>query len=181
MGAVPIQPLPEPSAPSLGIWTDYTKEPWPLGGYAALIAAYVGGTSALLISAAKANKLPQEINVKDILLLGIATHKLTRIITKDWVTSPLRAPFTRYVRSLGAGEQSDESRGSGVRKAIGDLITCPWCSGPWVATTLIGGMLFRPRLTRAIAGMLASVTVSDYLHHVWDFTRAVSKKRVEEG
>ncbi len=177
MSAAPMQPL-EPPGPG-GIWAGYTKEPWPLAGYATLVAAYMAGSSALLFSAAKANRLPSRIRTRDILLLGIATHKLTRIVTKDWVTSPLRAPFTEYVRSVGGGEQTDRSRGSGLRRAVGDLITCPWCSAPWVATALFGGLLFRPRTTRLLAAMLASVTISDYLHHVWDYTRAAAKARQE--
>jgi hypothetical protein len=178
MSAVPMHPLNREAA---GVWAGYTKEPWPLAGYAALVAAYLAGSSALLLSAAKKNRIPDRVNNHDILLLGIATHKLTRILTKDWVTSPLRAPFTEYVRSEGAGEQTDKGRGSGLRRAIGDLLTCPWCSGPWVATALFAGLAFRPRETRFIAGMLASVAASDYLHHLWDHTRASTESRRKGG
>ena len=65
-----------------GIWAGYTKQPWPMGGYAALIGAYLAGGSALLASAAKPNRLPGRIKTRDILLLGVATHKLTRINQK---------------------------------------------------------------------------------------------------
>ena len=47
------------------------------------------------------------------LLFGIATHKIGRIITKDWVTSPIRAPFTRYEESVGGGEVKEQSRAKG--------------------------------------------------------------------
>ncbi len=82
MSALPMQP-PNPQEPS-GIWAGYTKEPWPVGGYAALVAAYLAAGSALLLSAAKENRIPDRIKTRDLVLLGIATHKLTRIITKDW-------------------------------------------------------------------------------------------------
>jgi hypothetical protein len=113
-------------------------------------------------------------------LLGITTHKLTRIITKDWVTSPLRAPFTQYIRSDGSdggGEQTEKSRGSGMQRAFGDLITCPWCTGPWVATALMAGLVFRPKITRMMMGSFAAVTLSDFLHHFWNYTRAAAKAR----
>ena len=175
MSAMPNLPRQEMQVSPEGIWAGYSTEPIPLKGYAALVGIYLGGTVALL--AAAKNRSPRRIRTRDIVLLGVATHKLTRIITKDWVTSPLRAPFTKYVRSLGGGEQSDTSRGSGMQRAVGDLLTCPWCTGPWVATSLIAGLVFQPRLTRMMTGMLAAVTISDYLHHAWDYTRAAASER----
>lgn len=173
MSTVPVEPI--KSEEPRGLWAGYAREPWPLAGYAALIAGYAAGGSALLFAAARTKRLPAEITARDILLLGVATHKLTRILTKDWVTSPLRAPFTEFERSLGHGEQSEKSRGSGLRRAMGDLLTCPWCSGPWVATALFGGLVFRPRATRLIAGMLASVAISDYLHDLRDYARVSAR------
>lgn len=58
-------------------------------------------------------------------------------------------------------------RGTGLRKAIGDLVTCPWCTGPWVAGALMAGLVSRPRATRVIAGGFAAVAVSDFLHHAY--------------
>ncbi len=64
-----------------------------------------------------------------------------------------------------------------MRRAIGDLITCPWCSAPWVATGLLAGLTYRPRATRAVAGMLSAVALSDFLQHAWDFTREATKRQ----
>ena len=100
--------------------------------------------------------------------MGVATHKLTRLITKDWVTAPLRAPFTEYKESAGGGEVIEKSRGEGLQRAIGDLVTCPWCSAPWVAATLGFGFVFAPRVTRFVSGIFAGVTVSDFLQHVYE-------------
>ncbi|MBV9878588.1 MAG: DUF1360 domain-containing protein, partial [Verrucomicrobia bacterium] len=36
------------------------------------------------------------IRIGDLLLLAIGTHKLSRIVAKDRVTAPIRAPFTRF-------------------------------------------------------------------------------------
>ncbi len=46
--------------------------------------------------------MPERIGPGDILLLGVATHKLGRLLAKDWVTSFLRAPFTTF-KGGGAG------------------------------------------------------------------------------
>jgi len=52
-----------------------------------------------------------------------------------------------------------------MQRAIGDLLTCPYCLGPWVATALTFGLVLQPRTTRLIAGILAASTISDALNH----------------
>ena len=63
----------------------------------------------------------------DVALIGVATHKFSRMAAKDKVTSPFRAPFSRFLEKGSPGEIEEESRGTGVQKAIGDLVTCPYC------------------------------------------------------
>src|SRR3954453_15400162 len=71
-------------------------EEMPLGGYALLMGLYNAAVAGVLVAAHRAGRLPERIPTRDLLLLGVATHKLSRLITRDWVTSPLRAPFTQY-------------------------------------------------------------------------------------
>lgn len=152
----------------------YGGEDMPLAGYSGLVAGYVagaGGTLALL-----RGRLPDRLEAEDIVLLGVATHKLSRMLAKDWVTSPLRAPFTRYRKSLGGGEVSEEARGQGMRRALGDLLTCPWCLGPWVATALAMGLVLAPRATRMTAATFSAVAISDFLHHAYDATKAAAQR-----
>src|SRR5205085_12353317 len=96
-------------------------------------------------------------------LLSLATHKLSRIIAKDRITSILRAPFVNYIRSAGAGEVEEEPRGRGMQRGIGQLISCPYCMAPWCATALGFGLLFAPRVTRFFASILGTVALSDFL------------------
>ncbi|MCA1850134.1 MAG: DUF1360 domain-containing protein, partial [Acidobacteria bacterium] len=103
-------------------------EEMPLTGYATLLGIYNTAFAAMLLAAQKSGRdLPERVGYGDLLLIGVATHKLSRLITKDFVTSPLRAPFTEYKESAGAGEVNEKSRGEGVQRAVGDLLTCPWC------------------------------------------------------
>lgn len=146
----------------------------PLGGYAALVGAYTtifGGIGALL---ARSRRLPR-LSPGDIALAGVATHKLTRILTRDWVTIPLRAPFTEFVESSGSGEVEEKARGTGIRRALGDLLTCNYCTGPWIAGALVAGMAAAPRATRAIASVFAAVAVSDFLHEGYENLRSLRK------
>lgn len=99
-------------------------EEMPLMGYAVLAALFNAALIGFFQGLRRSGKeLPERIAPGDLLLLGVATHKLSRLITKDWVTSPLRAPFTSYSGSAGAGEVAESSRGSGLRRATGDLFT----------------------------------------------------------
>lgn len=152
----------------------YSEEYTPLGGYATLLGAFSAVYGGLLAAGARSRRLPKRIDPGDVVLLGVATHKLTRVITKDWVTAPLRAPFVRYEESVGAGEVKESSRGGGLRKAVGDLVTCPWCSGPWVAGALVAGLVRSPRATRVVAATFTAVTLSDFLHHGYAALRKAS-------
>jgi hypothetical protein len=150
----------------------------PLEGYVAAIATY-GAFAALLVMAAASRRkdAPDRFALTDIALTGVATHKLTRIISKDSVTSPLRAPFTRYSEPGGAAEVNEEVRdqGSGLRHSIGELITCPFCLAVWVATGLTGGLVLAPRLTRLTATALTATAVSDFLQMAYSMAKEAAE------
>lgn len=135
----------------------------PLGSYLGVLAGYGGLVGGVALVARRLGT-PRAPGVLDIVLSGIATHKLSRLITKDPVTSPLRAPFTRYAGTSGEAELMEEVRGSGPQKAIGELISCPFCTGQWVATGFAAGQLFAPTLTRLVAALFTELAISDFLH-----------------
>lgn len=150
------------------------EEALPLGAYALILSVFIGGFGSLLVRAGRKHQLPERIGTRDILLLGVATHRLTRIITRERVTSTLRFPFTEYEGPGGAGEVKEHARGHGLQRALGTLLTCQFCAGPWVASTLTAGLIARPRETRAFASMLAMVTISDFLHQAYARARHAS-------
>jgi hypothetical protein len=80
----------------------------------------------------------------------------------------LRAPFTEYKESAGGGEVNEKSRGEGLQRVVGDLLTCPWCIVPWVAGALAFGFVFKPRITRFICEVFTAVTISDFLQHAYN-------------
>jgi len=138
-----------------------------LAEYATMLGFYMASVAVLTGLAKEQGRLPRRFGVLDLALLGIATHKLSRIIAKDRITSILRAPFVSYIGSAGAGEVEEEPRGRGIQRGIGHLISCPYCTAPWSATALAFGFLFAPRVTRFFAGILASVAMSDFLHRAY--------------
>lgn len=138
----------------------------PLGGYLvmmALFAALVAGSAGL--ARAGGRRLPAGLGAYDVLLLTMGTHKLSRTLSKDAVTSPLRAPFTRYSGNGAPGEVMEEVRSAnGVQHAIGELITCPFCLDVWIATGFALGLVFAPQFTRLVAGIFTVLTGADFLH-----------------
>ena len=131
----------------------------PLKGYLGLLSAY-GGTVAVAAVAAvwAGRKAPDEIGTMDLLLMAACTHKVSRRLAKDPVTSPLRAPFTRYEGQAGPSEVQEKPRG-----AIGELLACPFCLAQWVATGYAAGLVFAPKATRRVGATMTAVAISDWL------------------
>ncbi len=146
----------------------------PLAGYATLLGAWVGLFGTFGYRLARRRELPR-LRGRDLALLGVATHKITRIATRDWVTAPLRASFTTYGGSLGSGEVREKSRGRGLRRAVGDLLTCNYCTGPWVAGALLAGWAKAPNATRTVAALFTAVATSDFLHEIYENLRSSRK------
>lgn len=144
----------------------------PLSRYGVMMSAFALGFGAVVSKMTR--RMPRQPALSDIWLLGAATHKLTRIITKDFITSPLRAPFTRRGELEGGGEVRDKPRGAGLQAALGELFSCPYCLGPWVATGLQSFLLVRPLEARFLIRTLVVVAISDFLHQSY---ATVNEKR----
>jgi hypothetical protein len=108
-------------------------------------------------------QLPERVGTGDVVAIGIASHKLGRLIAKDKVTSPIRAPFTEFEEKGGPAEFEERPRGDGLRRAIGDLLSCPYCLGLWIVAAFSFGLLFAPRLTRFVAAAFSALTLADFL------------------
>lgn len=143
----------------------YSGDPPPYAGYTTLTATFFAAVAAAAVAArARGHELPERVGAGDIATIGIATHKLSRVISKDRVTSFLRAPFVRYVEPKGHGELSEEPRGEGLRLAIGQLLVCPHCLDQWVAAGFGVGLVAAPRWTRLTAAVYTAQAVADFLH-----------------
>lgn len=109
--------------------------------------------------------LPASFAVTDLLLGGAATHKFTRIVSKAGVTTPIRAPFTVYEGEAGDGEVEERPRDSHPQHTIGELLTCPFCLAPWVASGYVAALVLAPGAARVWAATFTVVAASDLLQH----------------
>ncbi|MFI6847734.1 DUF1360 domain-containing protein [Kitasatospora sp. NBC_00085] len=148
----------------------------PLAAYTGLMALYA---TAVLGIAATARTTRRELpnpSPWDVTLNALAIHQLSRLVAKDPVTSPLRAPFTRFNGTSGPAELEEEVRGTGARKAVGELVTCPFCVALWVATASTAGSVLAPRATRLATATLAALAGADFLQ----FARAAAQQAAGE-
>jgi hypothetical protein len=97
-------------------------------------ALYVGVTYLLW----RTGTLPQHIKILDLVLLGLATARVSDIISTDQIMEWLRRPFVKLETEEIADRevQVRTGRGHGLKRVIGELLTCPWCVGVWVAAFL---------------------------------------------
>jgi hypothetical protein len=73
---------------------------------------------------------------------ALATFRLTRLVTQDWITDPARQQIkARY------------------GPAAYDFVTCPWCVSIWLAAAVLTARRLAPRAwSLAAAGLAASAT-----------------------
>jgi hypothetical protein len=142
----------------------------PLAGDLGAMSVYMGlVTAGAAAVRASGKELPSRIPLGDAVLLTVATFRLARRIAKDPVTAPVRAPFTAFQGPSGHAEIAEEVREhGGVKHAVGELLTCPFCLAQWVGTAFVFGYATAPRATRLAALTMTTVAGSDVLQFVYD-------------
>ncbi|WP_449539509.1 DUF1360 domain-containing protein [Ferdinandcohnia sp. Marseille-Q9671] len=74
------------------------------------------------------------MTIFEFILLGLASFRLTRLLVFDKITEFIRRPFHEViVEELPDGnvEEYIQLKGSGLRRWIGELLSCYWCTGIW--------------------------------------------------
>jgi Protein of unknown function (DUF1360) len=127
----------------------------PLPEYAALTAAFGAVLGGFLVVARR--RLPERIAFGDVVRIGLASYKIGRLVAKDEVTSWVRAPVTRDA-------EATEPKPQGVERALGELVTCPYCVGVWAASGLSYALVLYPRQTRLVTTIFGAQAVADFLN-----------------
>ena len=141
-----------------------SRERPPLAAYATFATVFHGAMAAAVAAAKRSGRdLPQRVEPRDLALIGAASYQLSRLISKKKVTAFVRAPFTELEGRGGPAELEEKPRGTGLRRALGELLVCPYCLGLWASGGFHVGLLFAPRATRFTASVLSAVSISDFL------------------
>jgi hypothetical protein len=136
----------------------------PLGSFLVVMGTYTAGVvGSAIVGRVAGVRVPDRPAWGDLGLLAVATQRVSRLLSKDAVTSPLRAPFTQFEEAGAPGEVNEQVRGTGARKAVGELLSCPFCSAQWVGTAFLGGLVLAPRATRWVAAGMSLIAAADLL------------------
>lgn len=139
--------------------------------YAVLSSGYAALAGAVLLAAREHGDEP--LHPAEIVPLGVATFALAKLIAKEKVESWVREPFVEELPSGGR-----RPKGTRLRYAVGELLTCTRCVGAWSSLGLVGLRLVRPREARVITALLGTSAVNDFLQT--GFTRMCAQANVAQ-
>jgi uncharacterized protein DUF1360 len=97
----------------------------------------------------------------DLLLLGLTSFRVGRMIAFEGVAAPIREPFTETQPDGSGAGQTVVAAGTGTRRVLGELVSCPICVGTWVAAVLVYGLHLLPRPTRVFLAIMSTTGVAE--------------------
>jgi hypothetical protein len=103
------------------------------------------------------DKGEEPVSPAEIVPLGVATFALSKLVAKEKVDKWVREPF---VEERPDGER--RPKGSGMRYAVGELLTCTRCVGTWSALGLVALRVTRPREARVVSAVLGASAINDF-------------------
>ena len=144
-----------------------------------LISLFVG---ILASFATRLVRLDRDVELRpfDLLLLGLSSFRIGRMIAFEGVAEPLREPFTQVQPDASGAGQTVVAAGHGTRRVIGELLTCPVCVGTWVAAGLVYGLHLLPRPTRLLLAIMSTTGVAELcysLSEMLDWTARAARRR----
>jgi hypothetical protein len=97
----------------------------------------------------------------DFLLLALSTFRLGRLMSYDLVFEPIREPVTDTVPSPDGTGDVVVPEGTGLRHAVGDLVSCPICSGTWAGAALVYALRLFPGPARMFMAIMAAAGAAE--------------------
>lgn len=137
----------------------------PQSSYLALTGLYTAAVGTFLVQRRRDGGLPESWGAGDVLLIGLAANKSSRLVSRDRILKWVREPFTQT--QADGDDVVERPRGRGLRRAVGELVTCPFCIAQWLATGYTAGITVAPRETRFVMVTLAGLTISDFLQRAY--------------
>jgi hypothetical protein len=121
------------------------------------MGTFAGGLAAAGVLAHALGRDARDYGALDLAVLGAATFKTSRTISRDDVGSFIRQPFVEPESTDSPVETGD------LHQAIGELVTCSRCIGTWAAAGLGATQILAPRFGRLVTWTLAAAAINDWL------------------
>src|SRR4051794_28488722 len=124
--------------------------------YLAVNAVYAALVATVLFST-RERHARDPITGRELIPISAATFALSKVIAREKIGSWMREPFVE----LDHGER--RPRGRGLRRVVGELVTCTRCVGAWSALGIVGLRLAAPDSGRIVTNVLAASAANDWL------------------
>jgi hypothetical protein len=117
----------------------------------------------------KKGKMRMKITFLNLLILGLASFRLTRLIVFDKITEWIRTPFFDEM------EEEDENgvieiyylpKKKGLKKFFGELLSCYWCTGIWASVIVVVSFYLFPFYSTPIIVILAVAGLASFFETI---------------
>jgi hypothetical protein len=146
----------------------------PHGAYATIAGVFFGGLATV---AALSRRSPPGTPL-ELAALAAATFKASRALTRERVGSFVRQPFVEGEADTGEDERP---AGTGIQRAIGELVTCPRCLGTWSAAALASTQMLTPRFGRLVTWTLGASAANDFMQAAFTALCAKANRLEDES
>src|SRR5437763_7840593 len=137
--------------------------------YAALNAVYGVLLAGVVIATRERGAKKDPITGPELIPLSAATFALAKMIAREKIGTWVREPFVEE-------DDGQRPRGTRLRRAVGELVTCTRCVGAWSALGVVGLRLASPPSGRAVANVLAVSAANDWLQAGFQLLCAASNR-----
>lgn len=118
----------------------------------------------------------------DLAMLGLTAFRTGRLAAYDQVTRPVREPITETEPDSYGTSKTTVSEGSGVQKAVGELVACPTCVGTWAAALAVYGLGVAPGPTRIFLAFMSATGLAELLNsanEAFSWTGSAERKQAK--
>lgn len=121
-----------------------------------------------------------------LVLFGLGVYRMADVISTENVTAGIRAFFVNEKNTVILPDSTEVTqigltqnviKTSGFRAVIGDLISCPSCTGVWVAMILFYLYVFFPTIGTALLIIMALSAAERFLAKIYNLLEAWAKRR----
>ena len=139
-----------------------TETPTEPTDYATISLTY----GALLGALAYTSRKQAPMGRGELVPLTAATFALSKMVAKEKVETWVRQPFVHET------PEGKTPKGTGMRYAVGELLSCTRCMGAWSALGLVGLRMAAPDTGRTVTAVLAASAGNDFLQSAFSLLTA---------
>jgi hypothetical protein len=123
--------------------------------YAAINLVWVSLVAGLL-AATRGRAGRDPIANRELIPLSAATFAVSKAVARERIGTWVRDPFVDET-------EGQRPKGRGLRRALGELVTCTRCVGTWSALAVVGLRVAHPEAGRTVTTILASSAANDWM------------------